>query len=201
MKSVMNKTQFALKRHREKIKAEKKQIQLNNRYFKKDWKKQWDGKRIEEEIRQHEANRKREFKNKRKQKEIKQNKTNEKGDVTRDCEEENRELKQFERIQNRESLVEEDNISCRFLEQAAINKFYVNSLNLHRTKIETLEEFTGDFETIGSMLIGQIEQKANITFKIFEDFEAYIKALDVDYDSKDVIFTGWLYKLKTPDFN
>ena len=110
-------------------------------------------------------------------------------------------MKQFERIQNRESLVEEDNILCRFFEQAATNKLYVNSLNLHGTKIETLEEFTGDFEMIGSMLIGQIEQKTNLTFKIFDDFEAYNKALDVDYDSKDVIFTGWFYKLKTPDFN
>ena len=54
---------------------------------------------------------------------------------------------------------------------------------------------------IGSMLIGQIEQKTKTTFKNFDDFEAHIKALDVDYDSKDVIFTGWLYKLKTPDFN
>ena len=54
---------------------------------------------------------------------------------------------------------------------------------------------------IGSMLIGQIEQKTNITFKKLDDFEAYINALDVVYDSEDVIFTGWLYKLKTPDFN
>ena len=141
MKIVMHKTQFALKRHRDKIKAEKKQIQLNKRNFKKDWKKQWNRKRIEEEIRQHEAERKREFKNKTKQKEIKQNKTNEKCDVTRERNEENRDLQQIERIQNRESLVEEDNILCRFFEQAATNKLYVNSLKLHGTKIETLEEF------------------------------------------------------------
>ena len=54
---------------------------------------------------------------------------------------------------------------------------------------------------IGYMLIGQIKQKTNITFKKFDDFEAYINALDDDYDSEDVIFTGWLYIFKTPDFN
>ena len=51
------------------------------------------------------------------------------------------------------------------------------------------------------MLIGEIEQKANIRFKIFDAFATYNKAIDVDYDSEDNIFTGWLYILNTPELN
>ena len=34
-----------------------------------------------------------------------------------------------------------------------------------------------------------------------DDFESYINAIDIDYDSEDVIFTGYIYKLNTPQFN
>ena len=51
------------------------------------------------------------------------------------------------------------------------------------------------------MLVGEIEQKTNIRFKNVDDFESYINAIDNSgYDSEDVIFTGWLYKLNTPEF-
>ena len=50
------------------------------------------------------------------------------------------------------------------------------------------------------MLIGEIEQKTNIRFTNVDDLETYINAIDVDYDSEDVIFTGWLYKINTPEF-
>ena len=33
-----------------------------------------------------------------------------------------------------------------------------------------------------------------------DDFETYINATDVDYDSEDVISTGYVYKLNTPQF-
>ena len=51
------------------------------------------------------------------------------------------------------------------------------------------------------MLIGEKEQKkTDIRFKSV-DFETYINAIDIGgYDSDDVIFTGWLYKLNTPEF-
>ena len=45
---------------------------------------------------------------------------------------------------------------------------------------------------IGSMLNAEIEQKTNIRYKNADDFEKYINAIDVDYASEDVIFTGWL---------
>ena len=34
-----------------------------------------------------------------------------------------------------------------------------------------------------------------------DDFESFINAIDVDNDSEDVTFTGYVYKLNTPQFN
>ena len=51
------------------------------------------------------------------------------------------------------------------------------------------------------MLIGVIKQKTKIGFKNVDDFESYINAIgNTGYDSDDVIFTGWLYKLNAPEF-
>ena len=51
-------------------------------------------------------------------------------------------------------------------------------------------------------MIGEIEHKTIIRFKNADDFEAYIKAIDNGgYDSEGVIFTGWLYKLNSPESN
>ena len=53
----------------------------------------------------------------------------------------------------------------------------------------------------GILLIGEIEQETISRFKIVNDFENYINAIDnCGYDRDDVIFTGWLYKLNTPEF-
>ena len=50
-------------------------------------------------------------------------------------------------------------------------------------------------------MIGELEQKTNRRFKNVDDFEDYINAIDNGgYDSEDLIFKGWLYKLNTPDF-
>ena len=53
-------------------------------------------------------------------------------------------------------------------------------------------DYTGAFEMIGSMLIGEIEQKTIIRFRNVDDFETYIIAIDVDYDSENGIFTEWV---------
>ena len=75
-------------------------------------------------------------------------------------------------------------------------------MNLHEIKIEILLGYTGDFELIGSILVCEIEQKTNFRFKNVDNFETYVNAIDNSgYDSDDVIFTGWLYKLNTPEFN
>ena len=51
------------------------------------------------------------------------------------------------------------------------------------------------------MLNGEIEQKRKFRFRYVADFEMFKKALDVDYDSDDLMSAGWLYKLNTPGFN
>ena len=89
----------------------------------------------------------------------------------------------------------------RFFGIATTDRNYVNGLNLHEIKNKILENYTGDFELIGSMLVGEAEQKTNIRFKNVDDFESYITAIDNSgYDSDDVVFPGWLYKLNTPEF-
>ena len=98
-------------------------------------------------------------------------------------------------------MVEDIDIDIgRFFELATNDKIYVNNLNLHEIKNETLQDYTGDFELNGNMIIGPVENKTNIRFKNMDDFEKYINAIDVDYESEDVIFTGYVCKLYTPQF-
>ena len=88
------------------------------------------------------------------------------------------------------------------MELATTNKRYINGFHLNEIENEILKDYTGDFELIGSMLIGEIEQKTNIRFENVDEFETHINAIDNSgYDSGDVIFTGLLYKLNTPEFN
>ena len=91
----------------------------------------------------------------------KQNETNKKRASIRKQNESIKELKQNERKQKRESMVEDVDLR-RFLELASTDKNYVISLNLHETKNEALLDYTGDFELNGSMIIGPIEHKTNI---------------------------------------
>ena len=111
--------------------------------------------------------------------------------------ESNKEIKQNERRQKREDMVEDVDIG-RFFELTTTDKIYVNSLNLHEIKNEILQDYTGDFELNGLMIIGLVEHKTNIRFKNMDDFGSYINAIDVDYDNEDVIFTCYIYKIKTP---
>ena len=114
----------------------------------------------------------------------------------------NREIKRNERRQKRENMAEEDIDIGRFFELATSDRKYVKGLNLHEIKNDILGDYKGNFEVIGSILVGEVEQKTNIRFKNVDDFESYINAIDNSgYDSEDVIFTGWLYKLNTPEFN
>ena len=50
---------------------------------------------------------------------------------------------------------------------------------------------------IGSVLVGEIEQKTNNRFRNVEGSETFIHAMDVDDHSQDVVFTRWLYELYT----
>ena len=84
---------------------------------------------------------------------------------------------------------------------ASSDKIYVTGLNLHEHKNENLQDYTGDFELNGLMIIGPVEHKTNNRFKNRVDFERYKNAIDIDDDSEDVIFTGYFFKLNTSHFN
>ena len=71
---------------------------------------------------------------------------------------------------------------------------------MNETKNEVLQDYTVDFELNGKTIIGPNEHKRNIRYKNMDDFERYINAIDIDYDSEDVTFTGYVYKLNTPQF-
>ena len=103
--------------------------------------------------------------------------------------ESNKETKQNERRQKRENIVE-DIDTGRFFELVTSDSIYIDNLNLHEIKDEILEDYTGDFDLIGKMIIAPVEHKTNIRFKNMDDFERYINTIDIDYDSADVIFTG-----------
>ena len=102
----------------------------------------------------------------------------------------------------RENILDEDIDIGRFFELATNNEIYVNGLKLNQIKSEILLHYTGDFESVASMFIGEIEQKTNTGCKNIDVFETYINALgNGGYDGEDVIFKGWLYKLDTFEFN
>ena len=50
------------------------------------------------------------------------------------------------------------------------------------------------------LIIGLIEHKTNIIHKNVDDFENYKNAIDINYDSENVTFNGYVYKLNTPQF-
>ena len=54
----------------------------------------------------------------------------------------------------------------RFFELASSNQLYVNRLTLHEIKSEVLEAFTGEFEKIGKIITGEMEQKTKIDLEI-----------------------------------
>ena len=84
---------------------------------------------------------------------------------------------------------------------ALTDNIYVTGLTLHEIKSEILLDYEGDFELNGLMVIGPVEHKTNIRFINMDDIKSYINAIDVDYDSEDVTFTGYVYKLNTHQFN
>ena len=73
-------------------------------------------------------------------------------------------------------------------------------MKLHEKKIEILYHFSGDFELIGSMLIGLLENQTYIRLKNMDELESFINAIAFDYDSTDVTITGNVYKIYTPQF-
>ena len=149
----MNKTRLTEKRYRDKIKKYE-EIRLNNKKHKKQNKRFTKIKEnCDDYNRQLQKTKKSTKLPKKKEYEL-----NKRRKFIRRQNESNREKKQNERRQKREIMVEDFDIG-RFFELATTDRKYVNGLNLHEIKKEVLEDYTGDFELIGSMLVGEVEQK------------------------------------------
>ena len=181
MNSVTNKTRLAEKRYRDKQKKDKKEIRLNKKHKRQNKKIR----KIKENYNDYNQQLQKTKKTTKLQKK-KEYELNKRRKLIRIQNESNKETKQNERRQKRENLAEEDIDLGRFFELATSKKKYVNNLNLHEIKDEILRDYTGDFALIGKMIIGPVEHKTNIRFKNMDDFERYINAIDIDYDSEDV---------------
>ena len=54
---------------------------------------------------------------------------------------------------------------------------------------------------VGNLKVGDQVRQTHIRFTNFDDFEAYINAIDESYDAEDAIFNGYFHKLNTPQFD
>ena len=61
---------------------------------------------------------------------------------------------------------------------------------LHESKQERLVDYSGEFEMVGNLKIGDQIRQTQIRFKNTTEFEASINTIDQDYESEDAIFNG-----------
>ena len=80
-------------------------------------------------------------------------------------------------------------------------KFPLIDKKLHEIKNEKLRDYTGDFEMVGELSIGDLFRQTHIIFRNNTDYEHYIKIIGQEYESEDAIFDGYNYKLNTPQIN
>ena len=53
---------------------------------------------------------------------------------------------------------------------------------------------------VGFFVIGGQNRQTHFASRNIADYEAYINAIDLDYESEDAIFNGSIYKIDTPQF-
>ena len=81
-----------------------------------------------------------------------------------------------------------------------MNKIQFVNKNLHKIKNEISGDYTGEFETVGSLKVGDQIRQTHIRFREIDDYESYINSIDEGYDAEDAICNGYIYKLNTPQF-
>ena len=82
-----------------------------------------------------------------------------------------------------------------------LNKIHVLDRNIHEIKNEILIDYSGEFQMVGSLKVGDQIRQTRSRFRNIAEYEAYIISIDQDYDSEDAIFNGYLYKINTPPFD
>ena len=83
----------------------------------------------------------------------------------------------------------------------ALNRIHVVDKNLHEIKQEILVDYTGEFEMVGNLKVGDQIRQTHIRFRNISDYEAYINSIDEVYDAEHAISNGYIYKINTRQFN
>ena len=73
-----------------------------------------------------------------------------------------------------------------------LNKREVIDKILHEIKNEILLYYVGAFETAGNIKLGDQTRQTLIRLRNMDDFEAYIKAIDLNFESENAIFKGYI---------
>ena len=71
------------------------------------------------------------------------------------------------------------------------NKIEVIDKILDEIKQEMLVDHTGEFEMVGNLKVGDKIRQNLIRFRLMDDIESYINAIDEGYDAEDAIFNGF----------
>ena len=82
-----------------------------------------------------------------------------------------------------------------------MKKIQVVNKNIHKIKQEILMDYTGEFEMVGNLKLGDQIRQTHVRFRNVADYETYINAVDEGYDAEDAIFNGYNYKVKISQFN
>ena len=82
-----------------------------------------------------------------------------------------------------------------------LNKIQVVNKSLDEIKQEILQDYESVFEMVANLKVGEQIRQTHIRFRKMDYFEAYINAIDQDYGSEDAIFSGYIYKIETKQFN
>ena len=82
-----------------------------------------------------------------------------------------------------------------------INGIQVDKNNSHEIKQKILADYTDDFEMVGRLKVTDQTRATHIRFRNITDYDAYVIALDQEYESDVAGFNAYNYKTDTPHFN
>ena len=82
-----------------------------------------------------------------------------------------------------------------------LNNFQVIDKNFHEIKQEILQDYSGEFEMVGSLKVGDQIRQTHIRFRNIDDYGSYINTIDERYDAEDALFKGYIYNINTTHFN
>ena len=82
-----------------------------------------------------------------------------------------------------------------------MNEFQVVNKSLYEIKQEILVDYNGEFEMVGNLKVDDQIRQIYIRFRNITDYEAYINAIDQDYEAEEALFNGYVNKSNTPQVN